>query len=93
MKFYTNSRYPKEKVYEDERLDWLEEHGKFNFEKLTSFDYEAKSIQEDIKEHLIEWFFSDWEEYEDEDIPDLERDLEIADIVYQDNLERKWGLS
>lgn len=92
MKFYTNSRYPKEKVYEDEKIDWLEEHGKFNFKELTSFDYEAKSIQEDIKEHLTEWFFSDWEENEDEE-QEEDRQGVIADMIYQDNLERKWGLS
>lgn len=29
---------------------------------------------------------------EDEDIPNLEKDLYYADMQYQDNLERKWGL-
>lgn len=92
MKFYTNSRYPKEKVYEDERLDWLEEHAKFNFKELTSFDYEAKSIQEDIKEEIVEYFFSDWTENEDEE-QEEDREAVIEDMIYQENLERKWGLN
>ena len=91
MKFYTNRRYPKEKVYEGEQLDWLEEHGKLNFKELTPFDNEAKSIQEDIKEYLVEWFFSDWEENEEEQ-QEEDREGVIADMIYQDNLERKWGL-
>lgn len=42
-----------------------------------------------------EWYFSDnWilEEIEDKDIPDLEKELYIAERIYQDNLEKKWGL-
>ncbi len=92
MIFYTNTRYPKEKVYEDEKIDWIEEHGKISFEELTSFDYEAKRIQEDIKEHLAEWFFSDWEKNKEEEQEENRQEV-IADIIYQENLERKWGLS
>ena len=43
-----------------------------------------------------EWYFSDnWilEEVDDEDIPDLEKELYIADRIYQDNLEKEWGLA
>lgn len=29
---------------------------------------------------------------EDEDIPNLERDLILADMRYEDELDRKWGL-
>ena len=29
---------------------------------------------------------------DDEDIPNLERDLILADMRYQDELDRKWGL-
>ena len=47
----------------------------------------------------IEWYFSDnWikEEIEDEideDIPNLEYELEKADRIYQDNLDKKWGVA
>lgn len=46
-------------------------------------------------ESTIEWFFSgNWieEDIYDEDIPDLEYELELADREYQDSLDRKWGL-
>lgn len=58
----------------------------------------GEMTQEQIEniEQTVEWFFSgDWikeEIEEDEDIPNLERDLEIADRIYQENLDRKWGL-
>lgn len=62
-------------------------NGEFTIEQLENI------------EQTVEWFFSgDWikeeveEEEEDEDIPNLERDLEIADRIYQENLDRKWGL-
>lgn len=45
---------------------------------------------------ITEWYFSDnWikEEIEDEDILDLEEDLEKADRLYQDNLDKKWGIA
>ena len=32
------------------------------------------------------------DEDEDDDIPNLEKDLYYAEMQYQDNLERKWGL-
>ena len=47
----------------------------------------------------IEWYFSDnWikEEIEDEideDIPNLEYELEKADRICQDNLDKKWGVA
>ena len=44
---------------------------------------------------FTEWYFSgNWieEDLEDEDIPDLERSLEMADRAYQENLDRSWGL-
>lgn len=40
-----------------------------------------------------EYYDSIEEEEEDEDIPDLEKDLELADRIYQDNLDRKWGIA
>ena len=52
--------------------------------------------QTEFIEEFVNWYFSgNWikEEIEDEDIPDLEEDLEIADKIYQENLERKWGIA
>lgn len=46
-------------------------------------------------ESTVEWFFSgNWieEDIYEEDIPDLEYELELADREYQDSLDRKWGL-
>lgn len=46
-------------------------------------------------EQTVEWYFSgNWikEKVEDDDIPDLEADLEKADRIYQETLDRKWGL-
>lgn len=46
-------------------------------------------------EQTVEWYFSgNWvkEKVEDDDIPDLEAELEKADRIYQDTLDRKWGL-
>lgn len=46
-------------------------------------------------ESTIDWFFSgNWveEDIYDEDIPDLEYELELADREYQDSLDRKWRL-
>ncbi len=49
--------------------------------------------QEEFKNMLVEWYFSGNYIEEAEEIPDLERDLEIADIIYQENLEKKWGIA
>ena len=51
--------------------------------------------QIDNIEQTIEWYFSgNWikEKVEDDDIPDLEADLEKADRIYQEALDRKWGV-
>lgn len=51
--------------------------------------------QIDNIEQTVEWYFSgNWikEKVEDDDIPDLEAKLEKADRIYQDTLDRKWGL-
>ena len=37
-------------------------------------------------------FDEDIPDLEDEDIPNLERDLEIVDRIYQEKLDRKWGI-
>ena len=46
-------------------------------------------------EQTVEWYFSgNWvkEKVEDDDIPDLEAELEKADRIYRETLDRKWGL-
>ena len=50
--------------------------------------------QQEFLESTVDWYFSgNWiEEIVNEDIPDLEHELEIEEKIYQDNLERKWGL-
>ena len=51
--------------------------------------------QIDNIEQTVEWYFSgNWikEKVKDDDIPDLETDLEKADRIYQETLDRKWGL-
>lgn len=57
---------------------------------------ELTTEQVEIIETIIEWYFSDsWikEEEEDEDRFDLEEELEIADRIYQDNLDKEWGIA
>lgn len=56
---------------------------------------EMTQLQLENIEETISWFFSgNWveEEVYDDDIPDLEYELELADREYQDELDRKWGL-
>lgn len=57
---------------------------------------ELTTEQVELIETIIEWYFSDnWikEEEEDEDRFDLEEELEIADRIYQDNLDKEWGIA
>jgi len=77
-----------ERVEEDEALDYaLRDCG---FKLIEPKDALA---QEEAKEALVTWFYSgNWIEDNDDDVPDLEEDLEFADRVYQENLDRKWGL-
>ena len=56
---------------------------------------EMTSEQVEFLTTFEEWYFSDnWilEEIEDEDKTDLEKALYIEERIYQDNLEKKWGL-
>lgn len=56
---------------------------------------EMTQLQLENIEETINWFFSgNWveEEIYDEDVPDLEYELELADRKYQEELDRKWGL-
>ena len=57
---------------------------------------ELTTEQVEIIETITEWYFSDnWikEEEDDEDRFDLEEELEIADRIYQDNLDKEWGIA
>ena len=76
------------RVEKDEELDYvLKKCG------LKLVEVEDTLEQEEVKDMLIEWYFSgNWVE-EDEDIADLENDLEWADRIYQENLDRKWGIA
>lgn len=76
-----------ERVEEDEALDYvLKKCG------IKLVEVEDALEQEELKDMLVEWYFSGNWIKEDEDIPDLENDLEWADRVYQESLDRKWGL-
>ena len=65
---------------------------------LKDFVYELQELEENYKNKVpqdyIERIRDIWCMAEDdiEEQPDLEKDLELADRVYQDNLDRKWGL-
>ena len=65
--------------------------------KITPLGKNGAYTQEQVEFicEFTEWYFSgNWieEDLEDEDIPDLERSLEMADRAYQENLDRSWGL-
>ena len=76
-----------ERVEEDEALDYaIKKCG------LKLVEVEDALEQEELKDMLVEWYFSGNWIKEDEDIPNLENDLEWADRVYQESLDRKWGL-
>ena len=54
--------------------------------------------KEDAEEYMLQKLgisSDNWilEEIDYEDIPDLEKELYVADIIYQDNLEKEWGLT
>ena len=91
MKYYTNDRYPKEKVYEDEKLEWLKEHAGITFKDFSTFDIESKSIQEELKEEMVDWFFSDWIESEEE-VQEEDGQAVIDDLGYLDEVDRRRGL-
>ena len=83
-----------ETVLEDESTDYvLNKLGVTITPKGKQGEYTLEQVE--FLQEFTEWYFSgNWikEEVEDEVIPDLEEDLEIADRIYQENLERKWGL-
>lgn len=69
-------------------------------EKLQNID---NTYENDIPQEYIDRIRELWcdmkkevdlytDEEEDEDIPNLEKDYIMADIRYEDNLNRKWGL-
>ncbi len=75
-------------VMEEDALDYVLD--KLGIELIPTNDIE----QEEFKEMIVEWYFSaNWIKEEcDEDIPNLEYELEMADREYQDKLDREWGL-
>ncbi|MCI9245615.1 MAG: hypothetical protein HFJ30_00435 [Clostridia bacterium] len=79
-----------ETIEEDEALDYAMKKCGLQF----TDNYNSQE-REEFKEMFIEWFFSGnyIEEDDEEDIPNLERDLEIADMIYQQNLDKKWGIA
>ena len=56
--------------------------------KLTFVKDSMEQIE--FKDMLVDWYFSgNWIEEKDDEISKTEKDYEIADMIYQDNLERK----
>ena len=97
MKFLTyRNMHTDEVVYEEEWEDYaMKKLGIVNIKPLGK-NGELTLEQVELITTITEWYFSDnWikEEIEDEDIPDLEEDLEKADRLYQDNLDKKWGIA
>lgn len=92
--YYTNSRYPGEKVYDEkvDMIDFIENAVGIKFEDLSSFEYEKKSLQEEAKDELISWFFSDWTKNEEETEMQEDRQAVIDDLRYLDEVDRRMGL-
>lgn len=93
MKCFRNIKTD-EVVYEEDAEDYVLD--KLGI-KITpkGEDGELTLEQTENIEATVEWFFSgNWieENIHDEDIPDLEYELEMADREYQYELDRKWGL-
>lgn len=62
-------------------------------EKDGTYTIEQMEIMQDIEDYYFSGnWIKDELEKNDQDIPNLERDLYYAEMQYQDNLERKWGL-
>jgi hypothetical protein len=93
MKYYTNSRYPGEKVYDEpvDMLDFIENQVGIKFKEVSSFDIDKRFLQDEAKEELISWFFSDWTENEEEE-PEEDRQAIIDDLKYLDGVDRRLGL-
>ena len=96
MKYYQYREIiTNETVLEDESTDYaLDKLGVIITPKGKQGEYTLE--QTEFLQEFTDWYFSgNWikEEVEDEDIPDLEEDLEKADRIYQENLERKWGIA
>lgn len=93
-RIYRNTKTDEE-VMEDDWTNYAKE--KFGIE--VNPQGKNGELTKDQVEFLVtftEWYFSDnWieEEIEDDDIPpDLEAELERADMLYQENLDKKWGI-
>ena len=93
MKQYVNMNTD-EVVYEEEAKDYVLEKLGLTM-KPVGKDGVLTNEQIEFIDQFVNWYFSgNWteERVKDEDIPDLEYELEIEDIRYQDSLDRKWGL-
>lgn len=82
-----------------DKVDWILEKARINLKKIdvhmSSDDYRAEQMQKDIEQILVEYFDDNWEDtaYSENKIEQEEdREGVIADMIYQDNLERKWGV-
>ena len=75
-------------VEEDECLDYV----------LKKCGIELKYVKDsmeqiEFKAMLVDWYFSgNWIKEKDEEISNIEKDYEIADMIYQDNLDIRLGL-
>lgn len=88
--YYTNSRYPGEKVYDEkvDMIDFIENAVGIKFKELSSFEYEKKALQEEAKDELISWFFSDWTKNEETEVQEDvdKKKLEEEDRAYEDRV-------
>ena len=91
--YYTNSRYPGEKVYDEkvDMIDFIENVVGIKFKELSNFEYERKALQEEAKDELISWFFSDWTKNEEIEMQE-DRQAVIDDLRYLDEVDRRMGL-
>ena len=78
-----------ETIEEEEALDYAMKKCGLQF----TDNYNSQE-REEFKEMFINWYFSgNYIGEVDEAIPNLERNLEIADMIYQQNLDKKWGIA
>ena len=94
FKLYRNIN-TNEEVWEDDWERYALEHYNANITpKGANGEYTIEQLE--LIEVITEWFFSDnWilEDFEDDDVMDLEEELEKADRIYQDSLDKKWGIA
>lgn len=89
MVIYRNIKTEKE-VDEFEALDYVCKKCGIKFEEI-----EDNLEQLELKEMLLQWYFSgNWIEIDedDEEYPNAERNAILADMLYDENLDRKMGI-